>query len=102
MGGGIRAEDTGEDVELRGITVEDNRSPVGGGAVFRSLSNVTVTSHNGRPTVFRNNTSLAGGGLLYDCGNTIIYTITVRCAVFCFSQNPTTELCVRRLRIPAS
>ena len=84
VGGGIRAEDTSEDVELRGITVEGNRSPVGGGAIFRSLSNVLITSHNGRPTVFKNNTSLAGGGLLYDCGDTIHYRITVRCAVFCF------------------
>ena len=95
MGGAIRSQHTGDAITLRGVTVEANRSPIGGGVAIRSQFDVVITSHNGRPTVFRNNTSSAGGGLLYDCGDTALYRVIVRRPVFCFYQIQTTELCAK-------
>ena len=76
-GGGLRSEDTAADVILRGVTIIGNRSPIGGGAAFVAVSNVTVTSNKGIKTVVENNTASVGGGIHYDCSEASYFVLTV-------------------------
>lgn len=101
LGGAISFSDLALPIVLRGVIIENNRAIVGGAIYGSALQNVTISSSNGNPVIFgnasdpafsespydpegdaptiiRNNLASVGGGIFYEPGDSLFFTLRVR------------------------
>eukprot|EP00210_Caulerpa_lentillifera_P002965 g2831.t1 len=69
QGGAVRLDDSLLPIFVHGGTFENNRALLGGAMGISAAANITLTSFNGRRTIFKNNSALVGGGLDYSPGH---------------------------------
>ena len=80
-GGAMTIQESTGVAVLHGLLIENNRAYVGGGMHIASVVAFYVVSDDLRPTIFRNNTAVTGGGLYFRAGLYPLLLLQVKCTI---------------------